>query len=69
MGNFIVQDGKQIKFWEDRWLGAATLKVEYPNLYNIARKKKCDSSINFQHNTAKCLFSEKPSDRKFELMA
>jgi hypothetical protein len=39
MGKFIVQDGKQIRCWEDKWLGAATIKEEYPNLYNIVRKE------------------------------
>jgi hypothetical protein len=39
MGNFKLQDGKQIRFWEDKWLGDNTLKEQYPNLYNIVRKK------------------------------
>jgi hypothetical protein len=39
MGNFKVQDGSQIRFWEDKWLGVNTLKDQYPNLYNIVRKK------------------------------
>jgi hypothetical protein len=28
-----------IRFWEDSWLGATTLKEHYPNLYNIVRRK------------------------------
>jgi hypothetical protein len=39
MGNFKLQDGKQIRFWEDKWLGDNTLKEQYPNLYNIVPKK------------------------------
>jgi hypothetical protein len=39
MGKFKLQDGKQIRFWEDKWLGDNTLKVQYPNLYNIVWKK------------------------------
>jgi hypothetical protein len=35
MGNFKLQDGKQIRFWEDKWLGDSSLKEQYPNLYNI----------------------------------
>jgi hypothetical protein len=29
----------KIRFWEDTWLGVSTLKYQYPNLYNIVRKK------------------------------
>jgi hypothetical protein len=39
VGNFILQDDKQVKFWEDRWLGEITLKDQYPTLYNIVRRK------------------------------
>jgi hypothetical protein len=39
MENFILQDGKQIRFCEDIWLGTTTFKDQYPNLYNIVRKK------------------------------
>jgi hypothetical protein len=39
MGSFNLQDGKVIRFWEDIWLGATALKVQYPNLYNIVRRK------------------------------
>jgi hypothetical protein len=39
MGNFIAQDGKQIRLWEDKWLGAGSLKEEHLNLYNIVMKK------------------------------
>jgi hypothetical protein len=38
-GNFVLQSGNQIRFWEDIWLGANTLREQYPNLYNIVRKK------------------------------
>jgi hypothetical protein len=39
LGSFKIQDGKQIRFWEDKWLGAYALRDEYPNLYNIARRR------------------------------
>jgi hypothetical protein len=39
MGSFILQDGKEIRFWEDIWLGDAALKVQYPNLFNIVQRK------------------------------
>jgi hypothetical protein len=39
-GTFIVKDGSQIRFWEEKWLGNATLREQYPCLYNIARHKQ-----------------------------
>jgi hypothetical protein len=36
---FQIQDGRVIRFWEDFWLGVTTLKEQYPNLYNIVRRK------------------------------
>jgi hypothetical protein len=38
-GNFILQNGMQIRFWEDIWLGSSTLKEQYLNFYNIIRSK------------------------------
>jgi hypothetical protein len=38
-GRFIVNDGKEIRFWEDKWLGNFTLKQRFPALYNIVRRK------------------------------
>ena len=39
-GTFIIQDGSQVRFWEDRWLEQSTLREQYPCLYNIARHKQ-----------------------------
>jgi hypothetical protein len=47
MGNFKLQDGKQIRFWEDKWLGDNTLKEQYLNLYNIVRNKSATVAKNF----------------------
>jgi hypothetical protein len=38
-GNFRLQSGKQIRFWEDIWLVPNTLREQYPNLYYIVHKK------------------------------
>ena len=38
-GSFIIKDGTEIRFWEDKWLGNATLQEQYPALYNIVRHK------------------------------
>jgi hypothetical protein len=37
--SFQLQDGRVIRFWEESWLGTTTLKEQYPNLYNIVRRK------------------------------
>jgi hypothetical protein len=39
LGSFSIKDGSEIRFWEDRWLGATTLREQYPVLYNIVRHK------------------------------
>ena len=39
-GTLIIKDVSQIRFWEDAWLGNSPLRVQYPQLYNIVRKKQ-----------------------------
>jgi hypothetical protein len=36
---FHLNNGKQTRFWEDRWLGNISLQNQYPTLYNIVRRK------------------------------
>ena len=48
LGTFQINSGTQIRFWEDRWIGNSTLKVQYPSLYNIARKKHATVSSVFE---------------------
>jgi len=36
---FKVQNGKQTRFWEDKWLGNSALKEQYPNLFNLVHRK------------------------------
>jgi len=38
-GSFSIKDGSEIRFWEDKWLGGATLREQFPALYNIVRHK------------------------------
>ena len=38
-GTFKLQNGKQIRFWEDKWLGSTSLKNQYPALYNLVIRK------------------------------
>ena len=39
LGRFKLVSGNQIRFWEDKWLGNQKLKNQFPNLFNIVRKK------------------------------
>jgi hypothetical protein len=38
-GRFRVQDGTQTRFWEDLWIVNVPLRIKFPTLYNIVRKK------------------------------
>jgi hypothetical protein len=38
-GSFSIRDGSEIRFWEDKWLGNASLREQYPALYAIVRHK------------------------------
>jgi hypothetical protein len=42
LGSFFIEDGSEIRFWDDKWLGNATLWEQYPALYSIVRHK-CDT--------------------------
>jgi hypothetical protein len=48
LGSFILKNGTQIRFWEDRWLGLQPLMTQYPSLYNIARKKNATVASVFE---------------------
>ena len=39
IGSFIVKDGTQVRFWEDKWLGNSSLQEPCPCLYNIVTPK------------------------------
>ena len=39
-GTFIINDGSQVRFWEDTWLENSPLWDQYPQLYNIVREKQ-----------------------------
>lgn len=38
-GSFVVRDGNQARFWEDRCLGNKPLMCLYPSLYSIIKKR------------------------------
>jgi hypothetical protein len=38
-GSFRLNNGQQIRFWEDVWIGTVSFQQKYPSLYNIVRKK------------------------------
>jgi hypothetical protein len=37
--SFSIRGGLEIRLWEDKWLGKATLQEQYPTLYNIVHHK------------------------------
>jgi hypothetical protein len=37
--SFKLNDGSQIRFWEDKQIGNTSLRDKYPSLYNIVRRK------------------------------
>ncbi|WVZ83657.1 LOW QUALITY PROTEIN: hypothetical protein U9M48_030784 [Paspalum notatum var. saurae] len=39
LGSFTINDRTQVRFWEDTWCGNRPLKLQYPSLFNIVRKK------------------------------
>jgi hypothetical protein len=34
-GKFSIKNGSEVRFWEDKWLGATTLREQYAALYAI----------------------------------
>src|ERR1041384_7193740 len=48
LGSFILKNGTQIRFWEDRWMGNQPFMVQYPSLYNIVRKKSATVASVFE---------------------
>jgi hypothetical protein len=52
----VIHDGSQVRFWEDDWLGSGTLKLRFPSLYNLARRK---------NSTVACVFSTVPLNISF----
>jgi hypothetical protein len=38
-GSFRLNNGKQIRFWEDRWLGNYSFQHQYLSLDNLVRRK------------------------------
>jgi len=55
-GSFQLNDGNQIRFWEDKWIGSHTLRQQYPSLFNIVRKK---------HATVASVFDRVPLNVSF----
>jgi len=39
MGKFDLGDGSQVRFWGDSWINPCPLKLLFPALYNIVRRK------------------------------
>ena len=47
LGSFQLNNGHNIRFWEDRWIGNFTLQQRYPSLYSIVRRKQVSVATVF----------------------
>jgi hypothetical protein len=47
LGQFRLNDGRNIWFWEDRWLGNYTLQHQYPSFYAITHWKNASVASVF----------------------
>ena len=55
-GAFNIKDGSEILFWEDMWLGNATLREQYPSLYSIVRHKSDTIATVMQSSPPNMMF-------------
>jgi hypothetical protein len=39
LGSWTVNNGEQVRFWEDKWLGNYSFKDRYLSLYSIVRRR------------------------------
>ena len=49
LGSWTVNNGEQVRFWEDKWLGNYSFKDRYLSLYSIVRRR--NSSIAYVMST------------------
>jgi hypothetical protein len=54
LGKFDLGDGSQVRFWEDSWIRSRPLKLIFPTLYNIVRRKKCVYKFSVIYDTIEC---------------
>jgi hypothetical protein len=47
LGHFHLNNGCNIRFWEDKWMGNYSLKELYPTLFTITRKKHISVALVF----------------------
>jgi hypothetical protein len=59
LGSFVIKDGTNVRFWDDTWIREKPLKIQYPNLYNIAREPHATiSKIMATSTSSKYLLQE-----------
>jgi hypothetical protein len=56
VGSFLIKDGSEIRFWEDKWLGNTTLREKYPALQNIVSYKGNDIAKVFESSPPNMIF-------------
>jgi hypothetical protein len=47
LGHFKLNNGMNIRLWEDGWLGNFTLQQQYPSLYSITHRKNVSAASVF----------------------
>jgi hypothetical protein len=47
-GTIQLNNGANIRFWEDIWTGNSSLKQQYPHLYRIVRHKHDTKAFAFK---------------------
>ncbi|MFS7999578.1 putative reverse transcriptase zinc-binding domain-containing protein [Helianthus anomalus] len=52
-----VGNGLNTKFWSDLWVGSTVLKVRWPNLYALDRKKQCLVAERFVWDSGRWIFA------------
>jgi hypothetical protein len=66
-GKFKVGNGMMVRFWEDTWLGAYPLSLQYPSLYNIVQRKNELVSSVLAHSPLNIGFRRTFNEYKYNL--
>ena len=65
-GSFVIGNGQNTRFWEDKWLGVAPLSQQYPSLYNIVQRKNVSVASVLQGDHPNLAFRRALTGNKWE---
>ena len=65
-GSFVIGNGQNTRFWEDKWLGDAPLSQQYPSLYNIVQRKNVSVASVLQGDHPNLAFRRALTGNKWE---